>query len=322
VPPPVGSCYAGPVLRQKRSRQSGSEARVEELAKRIDAVEAFAADAVAALAAQQRAMEGLDARIGQLERAREIWSTMTYLRDAVVDEMVLVSVILATRNRSQYLTRAIGSVLAQSYPTWELLVVDDGSDDDTFDVLGSVGDERIRRFRTPHRGLCAARNRALAEVSGDYVAYIDDDNTMHPDWLRSIVWAFTNWPETELLYGAMIVEGPATDHVGWNGMPWLRFVPYDRAQLEQNNPTDVGAVAHRAGLTEAVFDEELASVEDWDLLLRVARRRDLLAIPVIAGTYSTTAPHRLSGSDTRDRAVRRLQQKHANLRGATEGTQD
>ena len=69
--------------------------RGEELTARVEAVEAFAADAVAGLAAQQRAMEGLDARIANLERAREIWSTMTYVRDAVIDEKALVSVVLA-----------------------------------------------------------------------------------------------------------------------------------------------------------------------------------------------------------------------------------
>jgi len=277
-------------------------------------VEAFAADAVPALAAQQRAMEGLDARIGNLERAQEIWSTMIYVRDAVVDEKALVSVVLATRNRSAYLARAVGSVLAQTYPTWELLAVDDGSDDETFDVLEAFGDERIRCFRTPHGGLSAARNHGLSEASGDYVAYIDDDNTMHPEWLRSVVWAFTNWPQTDLLYGAMIIDGAEqSDEPGTRAMPWLWFVPYDRDELAHHNPTDIGAIAHRAGLPEAVFDKELDSLADWDLLLRVADTHDPLVLPIVAGTYSTTAPHRLSGSAREAGALRRLRDKHERL---------
>jgi hypothetical protein len=302
------------VLRRKRSRKAGSEGQVERLTTRVDSIEAFAADAVAALAAQQRAMEGLDARIGNLERTQEIWSTMTYLRDAFVDEKALVSVVLATRNRSSYLPRAVGSVLAQTYPTWELLAVDDGSDDDTFDALQGFGDERIRCFRTPHRGLSAARNRCLSEASGDYVAYIDDDNTMHSDWLRSVVWAFTNWPDTDLLYGAIIIDGPAeANEPGQERMPWLWFLPYDRNVLARHSLTDIGAVAHRSGLREAVFDEELEALTDWDLLLRVADTHDLLALPVVAGTYTTSAPHRLSGSDKEARARQRLRTKHATV---------
>jgi glycosyl transferase family 2 len=299
-------------LRRNRSRKSGLEAQVEQLAQRLSDIEAHAADAVAARAAQQRALEGLEARISNLKAAEQVWAVMAYIRDAVVEQKALVSVILATRNRSEYLPRAVGSVLAQSYPTWELLAVDDGSDDDTFEVLKAFGDNRIRCFRTPHRGVAAARNRALAEVSGEYVAYIDDDNTMHPDWLRSIVWALTTWPETECLYGAVIMGGAADAEVPIQpGMPWLWFAPFDRDHLKRENLTDIGAVAHRAGLPEAIFDEDLATFDDWDLLLRMATARDLLALPVVAETYSTSAPDRLSGSAGDDRDLRQVRRKHA-----------
>jgi hypothetical protein len=100
-------------------------------------------------------------------------------------------------------------------------------------------------------------------------------------------------------------RGPVSD-----GMPWLRFESFGRNQLEQYNPTDIGAVAHRAGLPDAVFDEDLNVLGDWDMLLRVVRTRDLLALPVLAGTYSTTAPERLSGSTEHDRALRDLRRKH------------
>jgi glycosyltransferase involved in cell wall biosynthesis len=277
-------------------------------------METHAAEAIAARAAQQRAMEGLETRITRLELAQQVWSTMEYLRDVTVEEKPRVSVILATRNRSEYLPRAIGSVLEQTYPTWELLAVDDGSDDDTYEVLGTVDDERVRCFRTPHRGLAAARNHGLAEVSSDYVAYLDDDNTMHPNWLRSIVWAFANWPDVDFLYGAMIVDGPAEGQDSSSfGMPWLRFEPYDRDHLARYNLTDMGAVSHRAGVPEAVFDEELDAFEDWDLLLRVAHSRELLALPAVAGTYRTTAPDRLSGSADRESILRQLRRKHPHL---------
>jgi hypothetical protein len=296
--------------RELVERLDGIQGQLEQVARRADEIERHNAASVVARASQQRAMEGLEARVAELELAQRVWSVMAYVRDTAVDEKTCVSVILATRNRSEYVPRAVESVLAQSYPNWELVAVDDGSDDDTSAVLATFDEDRIRRFRTSHRGLSAARNHALAKASGDYVAYIDDDNTMHPDWLRSIVWAFKRWPHVDLLYGATIIDGAAsTPEVGGNGTPWLQFVPYDRARLEQHNPTDIGAIAHRAGLPEAVFDEELEALMDWDLLLRAARARDLLALPVVAGAYNTSAPHRLSTSGIEEREMPRLRSK-------------
>jgi hypothetical protein len=307
-------------FRPRRPKKSGIEEQIDRLVTRVDGLEAYASEAIAARAAQQRAMEGLEKRITGLELAQKVWSVMAYVRDAVVDEKALVSVVMATRNRSQYLPRAMGSILAQTYPKWELLAVDDGSEDDTFEVLEAFDDERIHCFRTSHRGVAAARNHALTKASGDYVAYIDDDNTMHPDWLRSVVWALATWPETECLYGAVIIAGTAdAEERIPAGMPWLWFAPFDRDHLKRENLTDIGAVAHRAGLPEAVFDEDLAAFDDWDLLLRMATARDVLALPVVAETYSTSAPHRLSGSAANDRCLRQLRRKHG-LPGDAPGT--
>jgi Glycosyl transferase family 2 len=278
----------------------------EQLWARVHTLELHASTVSDALAAQQRAMEGLEARICRLEHVRRIWEVMAYVRGAAIEEAALVSVILATRNRSSYLPRAIGSVLAQTYSKWELVAVDDGSEDDTYHQLGEFGDPRIRRFRSAHGGPATARNHALAEASGDYVTYLDDDNAMHPEWLRSVVWAFANWPRVDLLYGAMIIDDDSTGR----GLPWVRFVPYSREELTRENPTDIGAVAHRSGVAEAVFDEELRALEDWDLLLRMSVHHEVLALPAIAGVYGTSAPGRLTGSPEWDRAWNRLLAKH------------
>ena len=233
---------------------------------------------------------------------------MAYLRGATVSDDALVSVVMTTRNRSGVVGRAIESLLAQTYARWELVVVDDGSTDDTPRVLDEFsGDARIRRLHGEQQGPATARNRALHEAAGEYVTYLDDDNVMHPGWLRAVVWALANRPDIEVVYGATIVDdvtGAGRDP--GDAWPWLRFVPYERAQAERENPTDLGAMAHRARLPEAVFDAELEPVEDWDLLLRLTRDRAPLALPAVACTYTTDAPARLSRSEEHDRRARAL----------------
>jgi glycosyltransferase involved in cell wall biosynthesis len=263
------------------------------------------------LAAQQRAMEGLEARITHGEHLGQISAVTNYIRQVPVPDGALVSVILATRNRSSLVGTAIRSVLAQTYPRWELLAVDDGSEDDTSAVLNSIGDDRIRSFQISHRGQATARNHALDRAAGDLITYIDDDNTMHPDWLRSVVWAFDNWPDVDLLYGATLIDGPVDPEASvWPRMPWVRFVPSTHASRQRDNPTDIGSMAHRSGLPGCRFDERLNAIGDWDLLLRMSNGHEVVSLPVIAGTYRTDAADRITGSPAWDDDLAVMRRKH------------
>lgn len=96
-----------------------------------------------------------------------------------------VSVILPTYNRAYILKKSMQSVLEQSYGNLELIVVDDGSVDETALLMESMRDERIRYMRTAHRqGAAGARNYGLQYVTGDYVAFQDSDDFWRPDKLR------------------------------------------------------------------------------------------------------------------------------------------
>ena len=88
-----------------------------------------------------------------------------------------VSVILCTYNRAQLLARAIRSVLAQTYLSFELIVVDDGSTDNIQELVGQFNDQRIRYLaHQRNKGLSAARNTGLHQAIGKYVAFIDSDD--------------------------------------------------------------------------------------------------------------------------------------------------
>lgn len=289
------------------SRQSSAELRqqVKQAHARLDAL-------ASAVEAAHSAQED---RIADLEHRLRIWEVMEYVRGAQVPEKMLVSVVMATRDRCDfYLPRAIDSVVDQSYQQWELLIVDDGSEDETPETVGRLDDERIRSFRIEHAGLAAARNVALASARGDLVTYLDDDNVLHPDWLRSVAWAFTEVPDVDVLYGAMIIDDAVrAERLGSGGLPWLNFIRYAPERLAAGNIADIGAVAHRAGLTEAIFDEALPLFEDWDLLARLTRDKEPLALPVLSGVYTTTAPDRLMARSQAevDAATRELRSRLA-----------
>lgn len=235
--------------------------------------------------------------VEQLRRRLLIWTVMSWVEHADVPHNHLISVILPTHNRSRWLERAITSVRTQTYPDWELIVLDDDSDDGTDAlVAGHVADDdRVRYLRVEFRNSPAARNVGLASAKGDLIAYLDDDNVMQRDWLKAVAWAFSSWPDTEALYGAQIIEDQlASGTVRSGEMPAIAFVPWDRRRLEQANYVDQGVIAHRAGLPEAHFDTALPMCQDWDLFLRLTTRRPPLELPALACLYGTTSPDRSS----------------------------
>lgn len=267
-----------------------------------------------AVPAHQDQLADHERRLSYLERLASIRSTMEWIAQADVPESVLVSVVTPTHNRSSLLPRAIASVSAQSYTRWQHVVVDDGSSDPTPEVLAKFDDERLVTLRTDGVRECAARNRGLAAATGEIIVYLDDDNVLHPDWCKAVVWAFTQRPDIDVLYGARIIDDVRrATGAGSGALPWLHFEPFDHDALTRNNFADMGVIAHRAGLREATFDESLRRYGDWDLLWRLTRDRAPLELPVVACYYSTEAEGRMTRDGDTPEDTDRLRAKFAAL---------
>ena len=96
--------------------------------------------------------------------------------------MELVSVIMPTYNCGRFIAESIRSVLVQTYPNWELIIVDDCSTDDTAQLIGSFADKRIHYMRNEHNsGAALTRNKALREAQGRYIAFLDADDVWAPE---------------------------------------------------------------------------------------------------------------------------------------------
>lgn len=193
-------------------------------------------------------------------------------------ETPLISVILPTRNRAALLPAAVDSVLAQSYPRWELLIVDDGSTDGTPAVIASYRDPRIRPLHAAGSGVAAARNTALAQAKGALIAYLDSDNAWHPEYLE-IAAAHLIDRDLDLVYAALEADD------GWR----RRYVgaEYDFDALARRNYIDINVVLHRRALYDSRggCDETLRRMSDWDLILRYCRNSRVAYAPFIGCVY-------------------------------------
>jgi glycosyltransferase involved in cell wall biosynthesis len=112
----------------------------------------------------------------------------------------LVTVIIGAYDAERYLAEAIDSVLAQTHPNLELIVVDDGSTDSTAEVAEAYGPP-VRCIRQENGGMAASRNRAIPEARGTYFSFLDADDRFPPDKLRSQLAVFEADPELDIVYG-------------------------------------------------------------------------------------------------------------------------
>ena len=120
-----------------------------------------------------------------------------------------VTVVMATYDRGEYLQRSIDSYLAQTYRDSELLVVDDGSRDDTFSIVSRYIDQHrnIRYMRHANRKLSMTRNAGIQAAAGEYIAFLDSDDEYKPDYLERRVDFMDAHPEVDLIEGGVIIIG-------------------------------------------------------------------------------------------------------------------
>lgn len=124
----------------------------------------------------------------------------------------MISVIIPIYNRAHTIRRAVDSVLRQTYRDLELLLVDDGSTDDTLAICREYErqDSRVKVFHTDNRGVSAARNLALRHCAGQYVRFLDSDDELPENSLADLIAPFQNNEAVELVMGAMLGYGYET----------------------------------------------------------------------------------------------------------------
>jgi len=187
--------------------------------------------------------------------------------------MPLVSVILPTYNRAEVVLRAVRTVRSQTATDLELVIVDDGSTDDTLAVLATVDDPRVRLLPSSHVGVSRARNQALAVSRGRWIAFLDDDDEWPPTYLETQLAAAHAHPEAVAVY---CLTRHFDDHEGRFGdeTPWYSFSGDLFAPMMQRGYPRPSATLVLRSVLVAVggFAPDLDVASDCELLLRIALR--------------------------------------------------
>ena len=204
--------------------------------------------------------------------------------------MPSLSVIVPVYNGEQTIRETIDSVLQQTFSDFELIVINDGSQDSTLEVVSSIPDARIKIFSHPNAGQAISRNRGIERASGEFIAFLDADDLWKPDKLEVQLKALEANPQAAVAYswtdfidksGQFLGNGT---RINYSGNVYEKLLV--RNFLEHgSNP-----LIRRQALTEVgAFDASLTPAEDWDLYLRLASCYNFIAVPSAQVLYRVSA---------------------------------
>ena len=228
------------------------------------------------------------------------------MAEIVRTRMDLASVVMPVYDRLPFVQASVASVLSQTYENWELLIADDGSAEATRAYLRSLSDPRIRVLRLPHsENPAIARNAALGEARGRYVAFLDSDDLWEPAKLSRQLTVLAAHPECRWSYtGLRLIDsdGAPVKSARWPSYDGDVVEPLLRIAINIATPT---VMAERRLVEDAGgFDEQQKFIEDYDLWLRLALRskvafvdEELASVRLHADSYASNREGCYAGWD-------------------------
>jgi glycosyltransferase involved in cell wall biosynthesis len=190
------------------------------------------------------------------------------------------SIVIPTYNRASMIGVAIKSVLAQDYPHWELIIIDDGSTDNTSELISEFKDLRIHYLKTENRERGAARNTGIKMAKGDFVAFLDSDDYLLANHLTVAAKIIKERTEIEFLH--LNFEFRSED--GKLVQKAANLPPVLNEKLIGTNVIGcAGVVVKRELILEYLFSEDrnLSGTEDYELWLRIAAAHPIIHFPEV-----------------------------------------
>lgn len=208
--------------------------------------------------------------------AADINSLSAHLRKEKVQDRIYpkVSIIVPTYNRANLIIETIKSVQNQTYPDWEIIIVDDGSDDDTEERLSQLKDERIQFYKAGRIGINGKiKNIGIKKSTGEFIAFIDSDDLWHPEKLEKQIDSLQKYPEAGFSmtggYNFKKIDEPIdffykqTSGITYGDI----LVPFFQSQISTTTPS---LVMRRSCLNVAGLFNESKSFSDIDYILKLA----------------------------------------------------
>jgi len=204
--------------------------------------------------------------------------------------MPLISVIIPVFNSEKTIRETIESVLKQSFTDFELIVVNDGSQDTTLEIIIQIKDPRLKVFSYSNAGVSATRNRGISQATGKYISFLDSDDLWTSDKLESQLKALQANPQAGVAYSWTNYIDESGKFLYSGNKVVLNGNVYEQLLLQNFIESGSNVLIRREALNQVGgFDESLFGPEDWDLLIRLAAKYDFVVVPIPQILYRMSA---------------------------------
>ncbi len=200
--------------------------------------------------------------------------------------MPTVSVVIPAYGHAHFLKHTIESVLQQSWSDYEIVVVDDGSPDETPAVVAQFGPV-VKYIRQPNQGMAATRNTGIRHAAGELISFLDDDDLWMPNYLSTVMDHFQVDPDLSALHTGfqLTSDQPGRDYPKGGTRTVLPDELYDTLLEAGFFPPSSVSVRRSCLDSVGFFDESLQGYADWDLWLRICREHKFIGIPDVLVKY-------------------------------------
>lgn len=218
----------------------------------------------------------------------------------------MISVVIPLYNKATSISSTLECVLNQTFTDWEVVVVDDGSTDDSANIVSSMGDSRIRLIRQPNAGVSAARNRGAIEAEGEFIAFLDADDEWDKNYLSTQYELTQKYPDCDVFamnYEFQDINGKKTSTI-------INKLPFNDADGVLSNYFEVASCSHPPLWTSAVMVRKSAFQNIEGFPVGIKSGEDLLTWARLACRYKIAycktplAVFNVEGYDTKEKPKR------------------
>ncbi|RDH83779.1 MAG: hypothetical protein DIZ80_06475 [endosymbiont of Galathealinum brachiosum] len=204
---------------------------------------------------------------------------------SILEKKPLVSIIIPAYNSEEFIGRALDSVFSQTYNNYEIIVIDDGSIDETSNIVRSY-EQNIVYLYQENAGVSAARNAGISIATGELIALLDSDDLWYPDKLEIQVNAYLNNPEVSLIHTGIDKSPDFKGYVPIVNDDLIPVIKEFEAVFKDSNLKTSSIMIPKKVLDDVgLFNVELPTAEDRDLFLRCSYNKLVIFIPQILVFY-------------------------------------